>query len=391
MSKKPKGDSGKKTRNGKRLSPSQGVITSMAQVSHLDGMSEKHFADVADARRQRSPEEVKVDLAEAALIEVYYKGTGPRPDLVTNIWFGDCGAGHMAPDGHDGSPVVMPGAEWQDLVGRADTSRREWRDAEGKKRQSAVDREMSGQLRKIFARLPPWLAVEAGKEISREQVVAAATQLATEFQKETGRRVIAANIHVESNHDVHVHLTHTTLVPVKSDKGKYTSDYLAKLLTKQRGVARAALLEKNRVKPSLKEVRAELERLWESGTLENPNGNKAFYQRLMRPKDARHYLNSMGQAYCSKTTLWEADGRSKRVAKVNEQDKEHHFTFDAVVVEAARRAELAESPKGKQSGPENIHIDYWLAKRWTHAINLRLSPDTQNRAKESAKDYIERY
>lgn len=390
MSKKAKGDKGKNARNGNRLSSSQGVLTTMAQVSHLDGLSEKHFDDVAAARRQRSPEDIKVDLAEAALFEAYYKGTGPRPDLVTNIWFGDCGAGHVAPDGHDGSAVVMPGAMWQDLIERADTSRREWRDAEGRKRQSAEDRELSGQLRKIFARLPPWLAVEAGKEISREQVVAAVTQLVIEFQIETGRRVLAANIHIESNHDIHVHLSHTALVPVKSDEGKYTSDYLAKLLTKQRGQARAELVTRNGIKPSLKEVRTELERLWESGTLENPNGDKAFYQRLTRPKDARRYMKSMNQPYCSKATLWEADGRSQRVAQVNEQEG-HHFTFDAVVVDAARRADLAESPKGKPTGPENIYIDYWLAKRWTNAINLQLPPESQTRAMESAKDYVERY
>ena len=149
-------------------------------------------------------------------------------------------------------------------------------------------------------------------------------------------------------------------------------------------------MAKNGIKPSLKEVRAQLVRLWESGTLENPNGNKAFYQRLKRPKDARHYLKSMNQPYCSKATLWEADGRSERVAKINEQDG-HHFTFDAVVVEAARRAELAESSKGKPTGPENIYIDYWLAKRWTNAIDLQLPLESQSRAKESAKDYIERY
>jgi hypothetical protein len=362
----------------------------MVQVSHLDGLSEKHFEDVADARRQRSPEEVKADSAEAALIESHYKGTGPRPDLVTNIWFGNCGAGHTAPDGHDGSPVVMPGPEWQDLLERADTSRREWRDAAGRKRETAVEREMSGQMKKIFARLTPWNAVEAGNEITREQVVAAAYQVALDFQEETGRRVLAANIHVESSHDIHVHLTHTMLVPFVSAEAKYSSDYLEKLVSKQRRQLRAEILARTGIKPALKEVKAEQERRWESGKLENPHGTKAFYRKLARPKNARRHLVSMNQAYCSKTALWEADGRSKRVASFNEQDG-HHFTFEAVVVEAARRAELAEPVKGKPTGPEGIYIDCWLAKRWNHAIVTRLSPEARDRAKESAKDYIERY
>jgi hypothetical protein len=362
----------------------------MAQVSHLDGLSEKHFEDVADNRRQESPEEVRADLAEAALLESYYKATGPRPDLVTNIWFGNSGAGHSAPDGHDGSAVTMPGEEWQHLVELADTSRREWRDAKGQKRQTAEERKMSGKLTKIYARLTPWLAVEAGKEITRQQAVTAVTQVAIEFQQETGRRVLAANIHIESNHDIHIHLTHTALVPVVSTENKYSDDYLTKLVTKQRKELRAAMLAKTGIKPLLKEVRAEQERQWALGLLENPNGTKAFYQQLVRPKSARRCLTSMNPAYCCKTALWEVDGRSARVAAVNEQFG-HHFTFEAVVVEAARRAQLAESAKGTPTGPENIFIDYWLAKRWGNAINRELPHESQMRARDSAKDYVERY
>ena len=393
MNSKETGKKQRPTRNRNRTSPSQGTLKSRASVSHLDGLSEIHFEDVASNRRQRSPEEVKVDLAEAALFEVYYKGTGPHPQLVTNIWFGDCGAGYTAPDGHDGSAVPLPGAAWQTLIGRADTSRREWRDGGGKKRRSDETKEMSGKLRKIFARLPPWVAVEAGKEIDRARVIAAAEEVAKEFQQETGRRVLAANIHVESSHDIHVHLTHTDLIPERNDNEKYTDDYLAKVLAKQRKQVREALTAQSTIKPKRAEIQEELERQWESGRLENPNGDKSYYQQLSRPKSVRQYLKSMNQPYCSKATLWEADGRSERVASVNEQYG-HHFTFDAVVVEAAKRAVPPNGePAGPENptGPENIYIDYWLAKRWTHAICSRLSPESQNRAKESAVDYIERY
>ena len=385
---KPKASKGWRKKN--RLSPSQGVIKSMSQVSHLDGLSEKHSIDVADARRLREPEEVKADLAEEAKLESYYMGTGPRRDLITNILFGDCGAGYLAPDGHDGSPVVMPGEVWQDIIHRADTSRREWRDAGGKKRRCKADSEMSGQLRKIFARLPPWLADPALKEMSHDQVVDAVYQSAREFQDETGRRVLAANIHIESNHDIHIHFTYTSLVPSESSEKKYSFDYLAKILTKQRGVVRASLLKVEGVKPTLKEVKAELEKWWESGKLENPQGNKAFYQRLKRPETARRHLKSMGQAYCSKTALWEADGRSERVAKVREE-KDHTFTFDSVVIQGAKWAKNVEKREQKTTGPETFYLDYWLAKRWTHAIEMRLTPESRLRAKESASDYVERY
>jgi hypothetical protein len=393
MSEKETGKKQRPTRNRNRTSPSQGTLKSKASVSHLDGLSEIHFEDVASNRRQLSPEEVKVDLAEAALFEAYYKGTGPRPQLVTNIWFGDCGVGQKAPDGHDGSAVVLPGAEWQTLIGRADTSRREWRDTGGKKRRSDETKEMSGKLRKIFARLPPWVAVEAGTEIDRASVVAAAEEVAKEFQKETGRRVLAANIHVESSHDIHVHLIHTNLIPEEKAKRKYTGDYVTKVLARQRKQVKAELTALSAIKPTRAEIQEELERQWESGRLENPNDDKTCYLQLPRPEGARRHLTSMNQPYCSKTTLWEADGRSERVASVNEQYG-HHFTFDAVVREAAKRAVPTNGqPAGPENptGPENIYIDYWLAKRWTHAISSRLSPESQNRAKESAVDYIERY
>ena len=109
----------------------------MGQVSHLDGHSRKHALDVASSHKLRTPEEVKANLGEAALLESYFHGTGPHPELVVNVWFGDTGVGFKSPDGHDGTPVDMPGVEWQDVILAADAARMEWRDKSDKLRHPA--------------------------------------------------------------------------------------------------------------------------------------------------------------------------------------------------------------------------------------------------------------
>ena len=448
-----------RTRRSKKLTGTQGILKGWGQVAHLDGLSGQHLLDVEAARRLRSPEEVRADWAESALLDSYYHGAGRRRELITSVWFGDAGVGFDSLDGDDGNPTVMSGEAWQQRVIEADDARFEWRDSEDKLRRArstpmageepaplifdedygfelssdmsgdgpaplipaAKGKEarpsppMSGQLAKIYARMPPWVALEAVKAMSLDLMINAVTEVAKAFQDETGRRVIAANIHAETDHDIHIHLTHTALVPERGYGKTYAPDYLKKMLASQRKIAKTALLKKGNSKPTKAELQAQLEELWNDGKLRNPHlgADVITYRRIARPKktrakkggpkkispkevrpenafpeNARHHLVSMGPTYCSKTSLWEASGRDPRVAAVNEQGGP--LSFAAVVVRSAAVAE-AIAPEVDLPGPEYVYIDYWLSKQWTAAVHSRLSDKAQERVKKAAPEFVERY
>ena len=443
MAKKPANGRREQSRRSNKLTPSKGSLKSVAQVSHLDGLSRKHALDVASSHKRRTPEEVKANLGEAALLESYFHGTGPRPELVINVWFGDTGVGFKSPDGHDGTPVVMPGVEWQDVILEADAARMEWRDESDKLRHPArgldpelkpkngappfdmsdfereeqeqfdvfnaqdegdaidvADKhdevilkkkrspEMSGQLKKIYARLPPWVALEAGKEIDRGTLVKAVAEVALAFQNESGQRVIAANIHVETKHDLHIHLVYTVIVPGVVTKKPYTPKTAANKLAPQRKMAKALLLKSGIAKPSNKQVDDELAVLYASGELDDPRlpRVKYCYQRLPLPPGARERLPAMGPGYCSKTVLWEASGRDPAVVAVNE--REMTFNFSNVVVSKAGKSPI---PGKAPLKPEDTYIDYWLWQKWTTVIVSKLSAAALVRLPQSAKEHVDRY
>jgi hypothetical protein len=247
---------------------------------------------------------------------------------------------------------------------------------------------MSHQLKKIYARLPPWIAEEAGRALNQKLVTAAVTEVVRQFQAETGTRVVAATVHVENSRDIHIHLVFTSAIPSQSEVAKYGPDYLRKLLGKQRKAVKAILIEQGVSKPNRRQTDAELERLWEAGELDNPKeGKRTYYESLQLPKAKRRSLKSMGPAYCSKTNLWEADNRSSRVAQINEQ-RFHPRSFDAVVVSALGRI----SPKtGKPEGLGDIYIDHWLTKRWMDAIWARLPIYSRTRSLALKTAYVNRY
>lgn len=351
-------------KQGSSTSPTQAYLRSMMQVSHLDGLSFIHALDVAATYSKLSPRQVATALEEAAFLESYFHGSGPRAELVTNIWFGDAGAGFVSPDGHNGDPVVMPGADWQEMIMRADAHRFHWRDSSAKSRkairafdsnepmpkdgvppfdtpageiETAVEnnfgvkkaREMSGQLSKIYARLPAWVASAAlAENVDRKTLVDAVAEVAKAFQLESGRRVISANIHVETSHDIHIHLTHTDLVPERVLKKKVYKKYtLQKKVADHRNAAAAVLIKRGSLNPSLKDKDAQRELMYSAGELVDPvkGGEIIEYRKIERPGSARKRLLSMGPGYCSKTTLWEASGRDPEVVAVNARASTYSF------------------------------------------------------------------
>lgn len=396
------------------------------QVSHLDGLSQKHALDVAGTHAKRSPNQVASALAEAALMESFFHGSGPRAELVMNVWFGDTGVGFKAPDGHNGDPVVMPGAHWQELIMRADAHRFQWRDSSDKLRgralarafgstepvskkgvapfdaldgqiessgknedQASKDAEMSGQLSKIYARLPAWVASAAlAENVDRKTLVEAVVKVAMDFQIETGRRVIGANIHVETSHDIHIHLTHTDVVPEKVLKvTEYKGSYLKKLIAQHRKLAKKALVERGQLKPSTKDKDAERESMYSSGKLVDPEKGREVivYTKIARPSSSREHLLSMGPGYCSKTTLWEASGRDPAVVAVNARASTYSFKNRVL-------DKIGTCPaSGKKLEPEDIYIDYWLWRRWTREVVSSLPPDTRSRLPAIARESVERY
>lgn len=443
--------SGGRTGNSRRenkLSPSLSTLLSWLQVSHLEGLSKLHKRDVemtrefkrrfevvsdhSEARllrlntgrlsiippdelqnltlkeiRQQYPaliSDIEKKLAEDRLVESFFKGIGDRPELVQSYWFGDAGAGYVSlQDGHGGSAVSLPGAEWEHLIRKADAVRHTWRDPGGKIRKSKALREaekknlehdehgmlpkMSGQLHKIYARIPPWVGGVAASELSPRELKEIIQEVAEGFSRETGFRVLSANIHRESSYDLHIHLVYTDLVVVEREEEPYKPETLRKMLGPLKKVAKSNLVRSE--SPSSKvDVEVELERMFEAGEAEDPRKLKTTheYQRIELPEHSREHLVAMGPAYISKTWLWEKSGRDERVAAVNEQSG-HHFTFKSIVMGAAKR-EIA--PK-QAKGAEDVYIDYWLSKKWTEAVMGRISEPGKNEIALEARASVERY
>jgi hypothetical protein len=287
-------------------------------------------------------------------------GSGPRPDLVTTIWFGDAGVGKMDIDGHDGSPLVMEGEAWEAMVLKSDDRRKRWKDTKGTSRkaeglESLVNRKkenrypwdieickgMSKKLGKIFARLPPWLPFIVADVVDREMLVEAVRQLAIEFQKETGRRVLAASIHVESAHDIHVHLIYTQLES-EVENHQYASSYVDRKRGTHRKAVEAKMIASGTANPVFKDVTAKLEKMYRDGQLEDPRtSNERVKCRALTLRDRP--MKSMGPAYCSKTNLWEYSGRDPRVEDVNARAVKR-VSFREVVVDKDPRKNNLDKP-----------------------------------------------
>ena len=323
----------KNTRRGNKTSPSMGRLKSISQVSHLNGLSDIHFDDVMDNRKRRNPEAVMTDLAELqlllpadvsalearlkdqALTEAFFLGVGDRPDLVATYFFGNAGAGHKSlVDGHPGHAVRMPGPAWEELIMLADDERHEWEDTEGKLRSSpalkaarkaarsagdppdtAVPQEMSGQLRKIYGRLPPWVGEAAGRDLDATDLQNAADEIALRFSEETGKRVLGVSIHRESGYDLHVHLIYTDIVEGVREMDPPGKDYAKKLLAAQNKIAEKRLMDRGIADPTLAQKKEERARCWESGEWQNPSkpSEERCYRRIALPPGARNYLRSM--------------------------------------------------------------------------------------------------
>lgn len=416
------------SRRSGKLSKTKSTLRDGREVEHLDWESELHVIDVASAERQRAqlqalhskqrlssldpePEMLPAE-AETDLLESLYKDSdnyerdrkvestahGLRPDLATNIWFGDAGAGHDDGDGHNGSAVVMEGVAWQKRIMEADRHRQKWKDESGKARKAIgletlhgrkrypweldFSGKMSGKLGKIYARLPPWTVGAAWEQIDREILITAVTNLVVAFQGETGKRVMAASIHVETTHDIHVHLIFTGLIP-EPEEHKFAASYAPKKQGVQRELIRASLREKGIQDASLKLVNQKLEEYYRTGLLEDPRITN--YRSLYRsvPKCVRP-LKSMGPSYCSKTNLWEASGRDEKVEAVNARAV-RRVSFGEIVVNKSW-----ESP-GKAKSAGDTYIDFWLWRRWRLIFESLLDEETQAKLPELSKQYVERY
>ena len=152
----------------------------------MDGLSDLHRLDVEANFRLLNMGEKAADDEERALLESYYFGNGRRTDLIANFWFGD------AP-GAPVKPTILPGADWVEELKAADDRRRNYRD--GTRMRNFEEGETSGTMKKIFARLPPWVAVETGQHLTREDLSKSVMKVAREFEMETGLRVLAAVVH----------------------------------------------------------------------------------------------------------------------------------------------------------------------------------------------------
>ncbi len=408
------------SRRSSKLSKTKSTLKDKREVEHLDVQSDLHTDDVASAERRRAwvkaeeweqlPAEAEKELLESLYGDVVADqapgaksgpepvASGPRPDLATNIWFGDAGVGHQDMDGHDGSALVMEGVAWQEKLMESDRRRIKWKDVSGKSRNAGgleillgkkkyswelrFPEKMTGKLGKIFARLPPWTVAAAWDQVDRESLVDAVRELAEAFQLETGKRVIAASIHVETNHDIHVHLVFSGLVP-ELKPHQYSDSYKDKKLKVHRAEVKASLIEAGVTDSSKTKINAKLYSLYASGTLEDPRtlNHRLIYRSLpLCPRP----LKSMGPSYCSKTNLWEASGRDDRVEEVNARAV-RRVSFREIVVRKSWDSQ------GKSVSSTGIYIDLWVWRRWMSIIESKLNDESLALLPESAKAYVERY
>ena len=354
------------------ISKSFSVIKNISEVRHLDGLSELHRLDVESNWRRLHKDEAKFERESAALLESYYFGGGRRYDLIFNLWFGEDAEGVS-------NGRIMPGKDWEEEVMKSDDLRRNAHD--GTRMRPTPDGEFSGNLRKIFARLPPWIAVAAGEDLHRNDLEKAVKKVALAFAKETGMKVLGASVHRETDHDLHVHLIVSKVGRMTIQKEPYTPSYIKTILTKQRKKIRADLTARG-VELTRKNINEEMLRQREAGEIEDPNNRIVTeYRTIDRSSAPRRGLVCMGQQHCSKTNLWEASGRDPDVAAVRETSRKTSFRH--VVQDAA-----AVAPDGD---PAHKYVDFWLARRWQEAVVELLPMDVQKRMPEEGRMAAARY
>lgn len=361
-----------KSRTKGAISKSFSSLKSMSELEHLDGLSDLHRLDVESNWKLLNPEEADAERKHAAHLESYYFGSGRNPELICTFWFGDDILGVS-------EAKVMLSADWKTEMKKSDDARRTWRD--GDRMRSTSKGKLSGNLSKIFARLPPWVAAAAGMDLKHAGLSKAVLKVAIRLEKETGLKILGAAIHRETDHDLHIHFIVSKIGLMIVPGKKYSPGYLKTLIGTQRETIRQQRRERGE-KTTLKEVNEELKRRWETGEMDNPTVVKtAEYQKIDRSEFPRRALNCMGQAYCSKTNLWEASDRDPAVAAV--QERHCRTSFRSVVQDAA-----AVAPDGD---PAHKYWDYWLAKIWTEAVSEQLPEHVQERFPEVGRQAALRY
>ena len=268
------------------ISKSISVIKTISEVRHLDGLSELHRLDVESNWRHLNKDEAKFERESAALLESYYFGGGRRFDLIFNSWFGEDAEGIS-------NGRIMPGKDWEEEVMKADELRRNSHD--GTRMRPTPNGEFSGHLRKIFARLPPWIAVAAGEDLHRNDLDKAVKKVALAFSRETGMKVLGASVHRETDHDLHVHLIVSKVGRMAIQKKPYAPSSLKPILREQRKKIRVDLTARG-VKLTRKNINEEMLRQREAGEIEDLNNRIVTqYRTIDRSSAPRKGLVCMGQ------------------------------------------------------------------------------------------------
>lgn len=233
-------------------------------------------------------------------------------------------------------------------------------------------------LKSIMCRLMPHEAEIGIGELSGFVLDAAMDRAVQEFKEATGCEVISAAVHRMSDHDLHIHIQYTMVIPEQKKQGKYSK--AGKEWAKEASrMAREELSAASIAKPNPSAIGATIRKLIKVGKLKPSPETRLVYRKI---KGLRHMSNGciLGHSFRNKLNLVRLAQAAGDFALgdrvIEKKDVPRGF------------APIAEKTDEKL---ESQYLDLWLERVWRNAVTGQLSEDALAQIRvagiEAAKNY----
>lgn len=227
----------------------------------------------------------------------------------------------------------------------------------------------------LWLRLPPWIALVAGKVISERSLSDIAIELMGVGAKEFGWEFIGCVGHVETDRDVHLHPVFTAIKARKVSRDPNKAEIKRRRFELNK-LGRTHLKGKD-LPTDAKNLKAFVDAQITSGVWELPDRQVSFWE-CYRDKLKRKEL-ILGPSFLNKYQIWMASGKGPAIAVKNDRDESQITSF------RARMTKLEEMEL------EALFLDLWFSNRYQELVLSRLSQNQLQEVEEAKKKAVDDY